>query len=161
MATITVGTNSYATEAELTTYATDRGITITAADKTVLLIKAMDYLEVNLYKGYKTVSTQALQFPRVLCADIYSQYPQGYIPCEYDSATVPTNIKTAQIVAALLIDSGEDLNPTLGKTVIRKKVGPLETEYKDNSTDTKSFTQLNALIAPFLASGGGLKLTRV
>jgi len=157
-----VGTNSYVTETELTTYATDRGITISAADKAVLLIKAMDYLEVQKYKGYKTVSTQALQFPRVLCADYYyTQYPQNYIPCEYDSETVPVEIKTAQIVACLLIDSGEDLNPTLGKTTIREKIAEIEVEYRDNSTETKSFTQLNALLAPFLTASGGLKLVRV
>ena len=56
------------TEAELTTYASDRGITIATVDKTTLLIKAMDYIEVQLFKGVKTVSTQALQFSRVLCS---------------------------------------------------------------------------------------------
>lgn len=159
--TVTVGTNSYITEAELTTYATDRGITIATADKTTLIAKSMDYMEIQLYKGYKTVSTQALQFPRVLCADYYTQYPQSYTLCGYDSATVPTEIKTAQIVAALLIDLGEDLNPTLGKTIIREKIDVIEIEYRDNSTETKSFTQLNALLAPFLTASGGLKLVRV
>lgn len=145
--TVTVGTNSYITEAELTTYATDRGITIATAAKSILIAKSMDYLEIQNYKGYKTVSTQPLQFPRVLC--------------EYDSSAVPNEIKTAQIVACLLIDSGEDLNPTLGKTTIREKIAEIEVEYRDNSTETKSFTQLNALLAPFLTASGGLKLVRV
>lgn len=159
--TVTVGTNSYITEAELTTYATDRGITIATADKSILIAKSMDYLEIQNYRGYKTVSTQALQFPRVLCATSYSQYPQNYIPCEYDSDTVPNEIKTAQIVACLLIDSGEDLNPTLGKTVIREKIAEIEVQYRDDSREYKTFPQLNALLAPFLASSGGLKLVRV
>ena len=44
MATITVGENSYVTETELSTYATDRGVTI-SGDTSVLLIKAMDFIE--------------------------------------------------------------------------------------------------------------------
>ncbi len=157
---IVVGANSYITSLELEQYAVNTGITI-VTDTTVLIHKSMQYLEIQNYKGYKTVSTQALQFPRVLCATSYSQYPQSYVPCEYDSSAVPNEIKTAQIVACLLIDSGEDLNPTLGKTTIREKIAEIEVEYRDNSTETKSFTQLNALLAPFLVASGGLKLVRV
>jgi hypothetical protein len=51
MATITVGINSYVTELELVTYAADRAIIIAATDKTVLLIKAMDYLETRSFSG--------------------------------------------------------------------------------------------------------------
>lgn len=165
MAVIVVGTNSYVTEAELATYASDRGITIAAADTTTLLVRSMDYLETRLYKGYKTVTTQALQFPRVLCADYFlnnDYYTRDiYIPCEHDSETVPNGIKNAQIVAALLIDSGEDLTPTLGKKVIKEKIDVIEIEYDSYSSDSKSFSQLNALLQPFLASAGGLKLARV
>ena len=156
-----VGTDTYVTVAELEAYALKRGVTIVATDKEPLLIKAMDYLEVKNYKGYKTVVAQALQFPRVLCGNYYSIYPQNYGVCEYDSETVPNDIKTAQIVAALLMDSGEDLNPTLGKTVIREKIDVIEVEYRDNSSEYRSFTQLNSLLAPFLSVSGGLKLTRV
>ena len=135
---ITVGTNSYVTEAELTTYATDRGITIVTVDKTVLLIKAMDYLETRQFIGTKTVYNQPLQFPRILCGDVYpfnqyplNQYPQNYhnnMLCEYDSLTVPTPIKNAQMIAALLIDSGYDLQSTLGQAVKRKKLATMEIE---------------------------------
>lgn len=143
---IVVGTNSYATEAELTTYATDRGVII-AGDTAVLLIKAMDFLEVQQYKGYKTDANQVLQFPRVISSD-------------YDYLTVPTDIKTAQLVAALLIDSGESLLPTLGKTAIREKVDVLEVQYSDRASDTKVFSQLSALLRPFLLAIG-LRAERV
>ena len=83
------------------------------------------------------------------------------MPCEYDSTVVPDNIKKAQIEAALLVDSGEILNPTLGKRVIREKIDVIEVEYSDSSSDMKSFTRLIALLSPFLASAGGLKLARV
>lgn len=139
-----VGTDTYVTVAELEEYAQKRGITIAATDKDPLLVKAMDCLESKNYKGTKTLDKQPLQFPRDITDNL-----------------VPTEIKTAQIVAALLIDSGEDLQPTLGKTVIREKIDVIEVEYRDNSRESKSFTQLNALLAPFLSASGGLKLTRV
>jgi len=147
MATIIVGTNSYVTVAELETYASDRGITITASDKTVLLIKAMDYIETRNYISYKTVSTQALEFPRYLCS-MYSY------DCEYDNDEVPDDIKKAQIVAALLIDEGNELQATTTQTVKREKVDVLEVEYMDNSSQANSYTSLNDLLNPFLAYAG-------
>ena len=165
-ATITVGTNSYVTEEELATYAEDRGITISGTPS-VLLIKAMDYLESRVYKGYKTDSTQSLQFPRVLCNTTYSNvYPNvyplnyyNYATCEYSSTEVPDDIKKAQMVAAILIDGGNDLQPTITKAVKREKVDVLEVEYKDNSNESNSYTQLNNLLRPFL-NNIGLKVTR-
>lgn len=168
MAIIIVGTNSYVTEAELTTYATDRGITITA-NTAVLLIKAMDWLEVQLFKGSKTVYNQPLQFPRVLCGCLNpyldSTYNNGFRtnyylqPCEYDSQTVPNEIKKAQIMAALLIDGGNDLQPVVGRAVKRKKVDVLETEYMDNANDTPQYTSLISILRPFVKSG--YKIERV
>ena len=158
MATITVGENSYVTEAELTTYASDRGITIVATDKTVLLIKAMDYLESRNYIGQKTVYNQALQFPRILCDSIYpyNNYPQNYYnvnPCEYDSLTVPNEIKKAQMIAALLIDGGSDLQSTVSQAVKREKVDVIEVEYQDYTTSAQQFTALNDILRPFIQSG--------
>jgi len=147
MAIIVVGENSYVTVAELETYASDRGISISASDKTVLLIKSMDYLETRQYKSYKTVSTQALEFPRVLCS-MYS------VDCEYDNDEVPDDIKTAQIVAALYVDSGEELQATLTQTVKREKVDVLEVEYMDNSMQSNTFTKLDDLLRPFLKNSG-------
>ena len=153
---IIVGTNSYVTEAELTAYATDRGVTIVAADKAVLLIKAMDYIETRMFIGTKTVYNQPLQWPRILCGStLYSQYPLNYnsVPCEYDSATVPTQIKNAQMIAALLIDSGYDLQSTLSQAVKREKVDVIEVEYQDNTTSSEQFRSLNDILRPFLQSG--------
>jgi len=154
-----VGTDTYVTEAELTAYATKRGVTI-AGDLSVLLTKALDYLETRNYIGTKTVYNQALQFPRILCDDIYSYYPQSYhTPCPYDSVTVPTEIKTAQCIAALLIDGGSDLQSTLGQTIKREKVSVLETEYADYSTGAEQFRALDDILRNFVSSG--VKVTRV
>lgn len=146
---ITVGTNSYVTEAELATYASDRGITIVSADTKPLLIKAMDYIESRNFIGTKTVYNQALQFPRILCGDIYDPY----VYCEYDSLTVPQGIKNAQMIAALLIDGGNDLQAVIGQAVKREKVDVLEIEYQDNTTSRAQYTSLNDALRPFLNSG--------
>ena len=132
---IVVGENSYVTELELTTYASARGITITGGTEQ-LLIKAMDYLEAQIYWGEKTDEAQDLEFPR-----------------NGDTA-VPTKIKTAEIIAALLIDSGENLFPTSEQAIKRTKVDVIEIEYQDYTTAKKGYSQLNALLAPFLASTG-------
>lgn len=161
---VTVGTDSYVTETELSDYATARGITI-AGDKSVLLIKAMDYLESRQFIGTKTVYNQALQFPRILCDDTYlyrnyeyySMYPQNYFnnsqPCPYDNNTVPNEIKKAQMIAALLIDGGADLQSSLGQAIKREKVSVLETEYQDYTSGAEQHRALDDILRPFLQSG--------
>jgi len=141
MATITVGTNSYVTEAGLQTYATDRGIAI-SGEASELLIAAMDYIETQIFSGDKYDEDQALEFPRS--------------PTDQATAdTVPPKIEKAQIVAAILIDSGENLWETVGRAVKREKVADIEVEYMDNAAESKRFRELNALLAPYLKSTGG------
>jgi len=141
MATITVGTNSYVTEAELTTFATDRGITITG-DTAILLIKAMDYIETRNFIGEKTLSTQDLQWPREVCTGVFN--------CTIDNTIVPTDIKSAQMTAALIIDGGDEVQPAIDRTVKREKVDVLEVEYMDSSLATKQHTKLNDFLRPYL-----------
>ena len=153
MATITVGTNSYVTEAELTSYAADRGITI-SGDTAVLLIKAMDFLETREYKGEPVAYDQALSFPRVFCG-AYLDHLQNYNYyddlCKYDN-TVPQKIKDAQCEAAIILDGGDDVQPTIDRTVKREKIDVLEVEYSDNALASKQYTKLNDLLKIFLSS---------
>lgn len=152
MATITVGTNSYVTEAELTSYAADRGITI-SGDTAVLLIKAMDFLETREYKGELVAYDQALSFPRVFCGTyLYSSQNYSYNDlCKYDN-TVPQKIKDAQCEAAIILNGGDDVQPTIDRTVKREKVDVLEVEYSDNALASKQYTKLNDLLKIFLSS---------
>jgi len=131
-----VGTDTYATESELTSYATKRGITITG-DLSVLLTKALDYLETRSYISAKSVYGQVLQFPRISILD-------------YDDTTVPTEIKNAQIIAALLIDGGSDLQSTLSQAVKSEKVDVIEVVYQDNTSSSQQFRSLNDILRPFL-----------
>lgn len=72
--------NSYTSVANFQLYAQQRGLTVPSVgpDCEVLLIKAMDYLELILYKGYVKTSTQPLQWPRV-----YSHWCSPAIPIHF------------------------------------------------------------------------------
>ena len=137
MATIIVGENSYASEAELTSYTADRDITLTGSPD-ILLIKGMDWLELQPFSGYKTDSDQPLEFPR------------------NGDTTVPDKIKTAQLVAAVLIDSGEDLMAPQGQRVLSESVaGAVSVSYSDTGRQSTYYPQLGRLLRPFLGNGGG------
>lgn len=158
MATITVGTNSYVTVSELEAYADDRGITISATDKSVLLIKAMDYLETRTYKGLKTITTQTLEFPRVFCGYDYAGLDEL---CLLDINEVPQDIKNAQMTAALILDTGDEIQPTLGRAVKKEKADVLEVEYSDNALASKQYTKLNDILRPYLANSHPMKVVRM
>lgn len=137
--TIAVGTNSYVTEAELTAYATARGVSI-SGDTEELLIKAMDYIESLIFSGAKYDSDQDLEFPRTPTDQALS-------------TTVPPKIEKAQMVIALLIDSGESMFPTVDRSIQREKAGnAVEVEYMPGASETKRFTEVQALLGPYLAS---------
>ena len=129
---------SYVDVAYADAYFLKRGITqwATLTNKESLIIRSMDYIENNYsYKGTKLVSTQALQFPRVI-----------------DGETVyPIALKNAVCELALK-SNDEDLLQDTGKTKIREKVGPLEVEYDPNQDDLTSYNYVNKLLAPYLVS---------
>ena len=129
---------SYIDVAFADAYFLKRGINEWASleNKESLIIRAMDYIENNYsYKGTKLVSTQSLQFPRVI-----------------DGETVyPLALKNAVCELALK-SNDEDLLADTDKTTIREKVGALEIEYDPNQDNIKSFNFVNKLLAPYLVS---------
>jgi len=142
--TVTVGTDSYVDESTLTAYATARGLTLTE-DTTELLIKAMDWLEIQPFTGTRYEYDQALQFPR-----------SNYNIYEGDTAgEVPQEIKNAQMVAAILVDNGYDLTPVVGRAIKREKIDVIEVEYQDQANDTNLYPQLTFLLKRFLSNTGG------
>ena len=101
-----------------------------------LIIRAMDYIENNYtYQGTKLISTQALQFPRLINGEtVYS-------------------IAIKNALCELALKSNEDdLLADTDKTTIREKVGALEVEYDPNQDNTKSYNYVNKLLAPYLVS---------
>ena len=122
--TVTVGTDSYATEAELLAYATARGITI-SGDQTQLLIRAMDYLENQRFIGYKAASDQALQWPRT-----------GVVIDGWDiaSTVTPNKVKVAQMEVALSMDADSDPMAVTDPDIKTQSVGTISITYQDNSS---------------------------
>ncbi len=57
------------------------------------------------------------------------------------------------MIAAILIDSGKDLQPTIERQVKREKVDVIEIEYMDNALSSAQFTALNDILRPFIISG--------
>ena len=119
-------------------YFLKRGLTQWASltNREQLIIRAMDYIENNYtYQGTNLVSTQALQFPRLINGE----------------TVYPIAIKNALCELALKANSGDLLQDT-GKTTIREKVGTLEVEYDANQDDLTSYNYVNKLLAPYLVS---------
>lgn len=131
---LVVGTDTYNTIEELAAYATARAITLTL-DKELLLLKAMDYIEVQSFWGYKTDEDQELEFPR------------------NGETEVPKKIKKAQLVAACLIDSGVDFFSAIERAVKREKTDVIETEYQLNASEYTRYPELDALLMPFIYNG--------
>lgn len=134
------GANSYATEAELTTYATDRGVTISGT-ASVLLVQAMDYIESRNYQGFKASSTQPLVWPR------YGVMVDGY---QLASDEIPQLLKDAQLETAISIDSGDNPTATIGRTTKREKLGDLELEYADSASAGNTYRAINSKLSKLL-----------
>lgn len=151
--TAKTNSNSYVTEAEVTTYASDRGITLTATEA-VLIIKAMDYLETLSFIGYKKTEDQALQWPR----------DQVYIDNFYiESDTIPQELKNAQLALCMSIDAGVDPASDLERTTKREKVGDIEVEYRDTSASRELATKANYWLRKLVkgsVGGSGFMVSR-
>lgn len=136
---LVIGTDTYAEETELAAYAEARGV-ILSEPESILLTRAMDWLELQPFSGKKTDSDQPLQFPR------------------NGNGFVPINIKKAQLVCAMIYDAGGDPLNTggVGSRVVSESVaGAISVEYSDiGGLDTTYYPQLEALLRSDI--GGGL-----
>lgn len=144
---IVTGANSYATEAELSTFASDRDVTLSGNyTNAQLLILAMDYIESLMYKGVKLRYNQALQWPRIdVVIDGYYQ----------DSDEIPTLLKNGQMQVALAIDAGNNPQQVAPRKVIKEKVGELEVQYADGSSAVVIDTKIMSFLWKLLAGGSG------
>lgn len=159
MATIVVETgtgatnsNSYVSEAELSTYATDRGVTIvgTAA---VLLIQAMDYIEAQPYKGIKGSDAQALQWPR------WGVVIDGYY---VDTDAIPMLLKDAQCEVALGIDAGNNPLASVARVTKKEVVGDIEVEYMDDARESAYLKAAETKLQKLLkAAAGGISAVAI
>jgi hypothetical protein len=144
--------NSYVTVAEYKAYAAPRGVSLPVSDSECekQLILAMDYLEAQTWRGITSYDDQALAMPRD------EVYIGGNLIA---SDVIPGKIKFAQMQLAIQVNAGVDLMPTVvggSASVVREKVGPLETEYATSLTvgTQPYFRSISALLKPYLLSAG-------
>lgn len=135
----------YVTTEELESYAAARGVALELAPE-VLLTRALDWLDLQPFSGRKTDPNQELQFPR------------------NGSNSIPVNIKTAQLVAAMIYDSGGDPLAAIGPRVTQETVyGAVSVSYSDSGPLTTLYPQLIALLRGFVGSygsGGQFRVSR-
>ena len=129
-------TIGYTTDDEYSAYAISRGYVL-SGDPLVQLQLALDWLELQPFKGAKTDESQALEWPRDGNTD------------------VPDKIVQAQLEAALVYMKGGDLTASIGKSVIEKTVGPLTTKYAEGGLQTIMYPKLSMLLRGYLQNGYG------
>lgn len=131
--TTTVG---YTTDDEYQEYATARGYII-SGNAIVQLQLALDWLELQSFKGEKTDPSQVLEWPR-------------------DGNTeIPDKIVQAQLEAALVYNAGGNLMASIGKMVTEKTVGPITTKWSENGPQTIAYPKLSMLLRGYVSNGYG------
>jgi len=143
---IVTGANSYVSEADLSTYATDRGVTL-AGTAAVLLIQAMDYIESQLYQGYKSTDAQPLQWPRDnVVIDSYS----------VTSSTIPQLLIDALCEFCIGIDGGTNPLANVDRETVREKVGEIEVEYSAGSRIATYLAAAESKLNKLLSNQSGM-----
>lgn len=137
----------YVDDADFTAWAAARGITLTGT-ASVLLTRSFDWVELQQYKGSKTVSTQDNQWPRS------GVYIDGFL---VDSAVVPDEVKQLQMRYAYDLDSGND---ALTVSKQRKQSvsvdGAISVTYAGGSYQATISGQTELLLGKLTETGGGM-----
>jgi hypothetical protein len=135
---------TYLSVIEFTAYCAARGITI-VGDVSVLLLRAMTYLETKEYRGFKNTKEQALQFPRY---DLYiDDFP-------ILTTEIPRVLKDLLAEVSIAIGNGNDPLETVERSVKREKVDKIEVEYQDNAAPFVYNLRIKALERKLIAGGG-------
>src|SRR3990167_1017081 len=152
--------NSYISVADADTYFADRNNTDwdNVEEKEAALILATDYM-VSMYrlrwKGYKVLTTQALDWPRYEV-----DKPDSNYACRafYESNEIPIEIKRACAELALrsVVTGGLTPDVSSDDQLSSVKVGPIELSYKEGSSPVKTFRQVSAILAPFIVGSNGM-----
>jgi hypothetical protein len=142
------GANSYVSLADFKSWATDNGYDLTGKDDDVItrgILSACDYINALPFIGAPAMQYRAMAWPRL---DVGLD------------AKIPAQIVKAQCwLAANVISGTIELFPSeREKSIKREKVGPIDTEYFDNSVNSEPsesgrFPFIASLLAPFLSGG--------
>ncbi|MDQ1921631.1 DnaT-like ssDNA-binding protein [Massilia pseudoviolaceinigra] len=156
------GAESYASVAAADARCASLGVAswaaLAEAAKEIALRKAAIFMATyrTRWAGRRMYQHQALDWPRYGV-----KVDEFYVL----STIVPLDVVNACIDLAARAGSGEDLMPDLdtGSNVIKKdKVGPLETEFFQNTTDVRErFTAVDTLLTPYIGTVGGSNSIRL
>jgi len=140
--TLTVGTNSYVSEADATTYFETRidssnWTSATTANKEAALVTATQLIDNNAWIGYAVSSTQALAWPRKEAV-----YWDNRLQLEitFTSSETPDLVKTAVYEQALHFIDNEDLLQGKTQTYESISVGSISLSDSNNDVGRTSIT---------------------
>lgn len=148
---IVANANTYVSDQDYQNYANQRGLTIgsDSVAREAQLIRAMDYIEKHRaqFKGRKVSSTQSLQWPR---NGVYIDNDP------FAGDAIPTELKNAQIEAAVATANGVDLLPSQCKqNVSSESIGDLSVSYfYGGSWDDLQLDAVEAWLDPLLKNNG-------
>jgi hypothetical protein len=135
------------------------GITTFTSTTTILeghLIRAARFMETLAWQGIKTLSTQALEWPRRSLLDNNNYY--------ISSTCIPLRIKQGQAELALRYLTGGDPAPDLafsGANIVMEKVDVIEIRYDTGGKrDIPEYLYIDYLFKPFLYSILNVELVR-
>lgn len=151
----TLASESYVSVAFADTYHINRGNTawasVSLTNKEAALRRSTDYMVQayrQLWKGYKVLTTQALDWPRTLVyisneiVNNVTPISLTIVPIEVQKACAELALKA--ITDTLLIDTEQQ--------VVKESIGPITTEYQPYASKYKHYTSVEAMLKPYLKS---------
>lgn len=166
--TIVANANSYVTVADANAYFALTNNTVWDAldpsdQKGPFLIQAVRFMQQRYRKrwaGYRTSSTQLLDWPRASVSKPDVGIGYAAYPSYYGIHEIPQEVKDAQCELALRMSNG-DLNPDIAPEDMARsiKVGPIEIDFSPNGTTVTFFAAVEQLLYPLFDGGG--QLTRI
>lgn len=150
------GAESYQTVAGADTYHSNLGnatwAALTTPVKEQLLRKSTQYMTQmyrNRWKGYRSYSNQALDWPRQFVLVDDSLHNE-----EIESDEIPVDIKNACAELAFKSNS-VTLNPDIERQTASVTVSSLSVTYVPGSPQNKKFSAIDMMLRPYLKNGGG------
>lgn len=156
---LTVGTNTYVSEADADTYIELMGLAELSAPEALLkrATQALDRLYGSRFIGSKATSTQALAWPRIVVEDIDSDGNAR------NFTGIPTEVANATVELALLMDSGSNVfaqpEPMVTKETVQVDVISQSREYA-SAFSANALHSVALVLRPLLASTFGARLVR-
>jgi len=114
------------------------------------------------WKGVRYSATQPQDWPRSAVSTETGYYGNSYsyrylVPPN----VVPVEVVSANIILAQKVLSGTELFPDGTQKTAQETIGPITVKYEQGSSQRIQFDAVEALLAPFLSSLGGVNVQLV